>query len=208
MTSQQQTLFECQTSTLHARDFLAKIIALFLQSEQDLKGHEVAYSMKYAESHSLKNLNIFSLRMSKDCFQSVENYISETSLLPWRSWGISLNGRCVTADVYYHTTDPECLLSDIVETCSENQYSLSLKSLTYLMNQQSQKRNKALSIVCLHAKEAPRSMKLTSASKVMDLEDLHQGNCSNCKASCQSMQTKQEKPAFQWENYGDKPAIA
>lgn len=194
-TFEQLSLEKYPTSTVSVPDFLAKITASLHQCDSALKAIEVASFMKSAESPELKNLNIFSLKTSRDYFQSVEQCISQTSLLPWRNWGISLNGRCVTADVYCPITDPGCSLSDIVEMPLKGQSFLSMKSLTLLLNKKN-RGQKHMSLVCLQERAAPRLMKLTSVSLGQGQDDLHQGNCLSCKVSCQNTQTKHSRLAY------------
>ena len=60
---------------------------------------------------------------------------SKRSSQPWNSWGIALNGKCLTADFLESLkTEKECSLSDILEDSVDEQYFLSQKAIERLMS--------------------------------------------------------------------------
>ena len=76
--------FPKQTATVE--DFRARALAL-LESEEVSKIHEALYSLKSCDWQEYGNLNIFSLRTSKDCFPTMEEELSEQSSQLWGNTG-------------------------------------------------------------------------------------------------------------------------
>lgn len=114
-TSEQLMLPQFETTTLSLEDFLANLSVL-LASGEDLKILEAHYSLKSAASLGLAELNIYSLRTSKDC----SIIIRERHLKPlserWMNWGMTVNGKCLTAKTTEcHKTGNGCSLSQIEE---------------------------------------------------------------------------------------------
>ena len=60
---------------------------------------------------------------------------SKRSSQPWNSWGIALNGKCLTADfLECPKIGKECSLSDILEDSVDERYFLSQKTVERIMN--------------------------------------------------------------------------
>ena len=95
-TSEQLTLPQFQTTTLSLEDFLANLSVL-LASGSDLKILEAHCSLKSAESLGLNELNIYSLRTSKDCSTIIKGKHLKPLSERWMNWGMTVNGKCLTA---------------------------------------------------------------------------------------------------------------
>jgi len=125
--SEQLMLMPYRNTISSVRDFLARVSAL-LESGEDLKILEAHSSLKYAESYGLKDLAIYSLKMSKACSPTM----MATPLKPlserWMNWGMTVNGKCLTARITEsHKTGKGCSLSDILEENPDQKYFLSEK---------------------------------------------------------------------------------
>ena len=134
-TSGQLMLMEYQTTTSSVRDFLARV-SLLLGSEEDLKILEAHSSLRYAGSYGLKDLAIYSLRMLKGFSPTTMEIPSKPYSERWMSWGMTANGRCLTARTsVFHKTGKGCSLSDILEDNPGSKYFLSEKQTKYIQNQ-------------------------------------------------------------------------
>ncbi|VIU31295.1 DNA methylase [Streptococcus pneumoniae] len=89
MTSQQyqMTLFEeSEVWTLSVEDFRAKLSQL-QETDEVLKIHEELCSLELLGSHLFSDLNIYSLRMLKDCSITKMELHSRPLSQPWMNWG-------------------------------------------------------------------------------------------------------------------------
>lgn len=101
---------------------------------KDFKIYEERYSSRFPELRRLKDLRCFSLKTSQDSSLTMEVKPSIPSLIPWKKWGIGLNGKYLTANIsVFPKLGKECLLLDILEKEISPQYFLSQKAVTGLM---------------------------------------------------------------------------
>ena len=132
-TSEQLTLISYQNTTFFVRDFLVRVSQL-LGSEEVLKILEAHSSLRYAESYGLKELRIYSLRMSEDSSPMMKGIPFKPSSERWMNWGMTVNGRCLTAKTSESPrTGKGCSLSDILEDAPDQKYFLSENTLNGLM---------------------------------------------------------------------------
>ena len=125
MTLQQLNLGICHEPTATVQDFLAKVSVL-LASEEVSKIHGALSSLKSCGWRKYKDLNIFSLRTSRDCFHTMEKELSAQSSRLFMNWGTMQNGRCLTAKISEsRKTGKGCSLSDILEESVDEKYFLS-----------------------------------------------------------------------------------
>lgn len=92
MTSQQyqMNLFEeSEVWTLSVADFRAKLSQL-QDTDEVLKIHEELCSLKLLGSHLFSDLNIYSLKMSKDCSITKMELHSRPLSQPWMNWGYNV----------------------------------------------------------------------------------------------------------------------
>ena len=127
MTSQQYqtTLFEeLDGLTLSAEDFRVRLSAL-RESGKDLKILEELYFLKSHGSHLFSDLACYSLRTSKDSSIMMGGIHSRPSSQPWMNWGMTLNGKCLTAKILESPKIGNvCSLSDILEENVPEEYFL------------------------------------------------------------------------------------
>ena len=128
----QQSLFQITTYSLE--DFLAKLLVL-LENEKDLEILVELSSLKYAELWKRRNLIFFSLKTSKGYLITTTGTRSELSSIAFQNWGITVNGKCLTARISEsHKTGKECSLSDILEEQVDEKYFLSEKVVKRLLS--------------------------------------------------------------------------
>ena len=92
MTSQeyQMNLFEeSEVWMLSVEDFRARLSAL-QETDEVLKIHEELCSLKLQGSHLFSDLNIYSLKTSKDCSTTTEELHSRPFSEPWTNWGYNV----------------------------------------------------------------------------------------------------------------------
>ena len=128
MTSQQYqtSLFEeSDVWTLSVEDFRARLSAL-QETDEVLKILEELCSLRLLGSHLFSDLNIYSLRMSKDSsITKTELHLRPLSQ-PWMNWGTMWNGKALTAKILESPkTERGCLLSDILEEKVPEEFFLS-----------------------------------------------------------------------------------
>ena len=137
-TSQQLTLIPCPTSTVLSADFLAKLFQSLGDAEA-LTIPEGRSSLTLREYCEQNNLDYSSLKMLKDFSATTTEILSKPSSLRLRSWGMTSNGKCLTARI---TESPKIAsglsLSDILETHPDPKYFLSEKMTDYIMRQMRQ----------------------------------------------------------------------
>lgn len=140
MTSQesQMSLFEeSEVWTLSVEDFRAKLSAL-QETDEVLKILEELCSLKLLGSHLFSDLNIYSLRTSKDSSATKTELHLRPLSQPWTNWGMMWNGKCLTARI---SESPKignvCLLSDILEENVPEEFFLSVDKASRLVTNQS-----------------------------------------------------------------------
>ena len=123
-----------QTSIFSLGDFLVKH-SLLLEKEKGLKIRGEHYFTKLLESYKLKDLNIFSLKMLKDCYHTIEGEPLPPSSLHFQSWGMLYNGWFLTASfLEFPRTEKGCSLSEVLEENPSQKYYLSEKSIKTIMS--------------------------------------------------------------------------
>jgi hypothetical protein len=116
-------------------DFLAPLLAL-LESEQDfpwrtLEAHSL---LKCLDSLGIKEYHTSSLRMSKDSSTTTKDEPSESSSASWMTWGMTVNGSCLTAKTSVsRNTENGYSLSQILEDNPDQKYFLSDKQVEAMM---------------------------------------------------------------------------
>ena len=112
----QMSLFEdSEVWTLSVEDFRARLSQL-QETDEDLKILEELCSLRSQGSHLFSDLNIYSLKMSKDSLTMTKEIPSRLSSQRWISWGTTWNGKCLTARILESLkTGNVCSLSDILE---------------------------------------------------------------------------------------------
>ena len=95
-TSEQLTLLPYQNTTSSVRDFLAKVSQL-LETEGDTRIQGEHSFLKYAESYGLKSPRFLSLRMSGGYYPTIKELQRLLSSNPLMNWGMTVNGKCLTA---------------------------------------------------------------------------------------------------------------
>ena len=101
MTSQQYqtSLFEeSDVWTLSVEDFRARLSRL-QETDEVLKILEELCSLRLLGSHLFSDLNIYSLRMSKDSSIMKTELRLRPLSQPWMNWGTMWNGKCLTARI-------------------------------------------------------------------------------------------------------------
>ena len=140
MTSQQYqtSLFEdSEVWTLSVEDFRARLSAL-RETDEVLKILEELCSLRLLGSHLFSDLDIYSLRMSKDSsIMKTELHLRPLSE-PWTDWGMMWSGKCLTAKISESLKiGSECSLSDILEDNVPETFFLSDEKVSQLVVNQS-----------------------------------------------------------------------
>lgn len=103
------------------------------ETDEVLKIHEELCSLKLLGSHLFSDLNIYSLRMLKDCSITKMELHSRPLSQPWMNWGTTWNGKCLTARI---SESPkignECSLLDILEKEAPEEFFLWVKTKRYM----------------------------------------------------------------------------
>ena len=134
----QMSLFEeSDVWTLSVEDFRARLSAL-QEIDEVLKIHEELCSLRLLGSHLFSDLDIYSLRMSKDSSTMKTELHLRPLSQPWMSWGMMWNGKCLTARI---SESPKignvCSLSDILEENVPEEFFLSAEKTSQLVANQS-----------------------------------------------------------------------
>ena len=98
---------------------------------------EVLYSLNCVGSHRRKDLDCFSLKMSKGSLVTMKGRPLEQSSARWMNWGMMRNGRCLTVRTMVSPrTGKGCSLSGILEPndCVDEKYFLSEKAIKGIIN--------------------------------------------------------------------------
>ena len=140
-TSEQLMLTQFQTTICSRRDFLARVSAL-LEKGGDLRTQGEHYFLTSAESFELNDPAIVCLKTSKDSYPTTTGKLSRLSWNRWQNWGMTANGRCLTARISeFPRIGKECSLSDILEKNPNQKYFLSEKSMKTLEREIQKGRN-------------------------------------------------------------------
>nr|DAR68756.1 MAG TPA: hypothetical protein [Caudoviricetes sp.] len=137
----QMTLFEESDMLMSSvEDFRARLSQL-QETDEVLKIHEELCSLKLLGSHLFSDLNIYSLRMSKDSSITIEEIPLRSSSQRWMNWGTMWNGKCLTAKILESPKiESVCSLSDILEENVPEKFFLSDQAtkrlIAYHSNQQ------------------------------------------------------------------------
>ena len=132
----QQKLIQRTSRTLisFVRDFPVR---RFLSPAEDaaLKMPEVRSSLKLSECLEKSDLNIFYLKMFPVCLTMTKGGLLRKSSLRYQTWGMVLNGRCLTARIsVFPKPGKECTLSDILTKDVPEKYYLSQSATLRLLN--------------------------------------------------------------------------
>jgi hypothetical protein len=123
------------TSTVSFEDSLVRLLAS-LEKGEVLKIPEERSSLNLREYCEQNSLDYSSLRMLRDCSVTTTERLSAPSLPRLMSWGMTVNGKCLTAKITEcHRTGSESSLSDILEEHPDPKYFLSEKAQITLMSQ-------------------------------------------------------------------------
>ena len=126
---QQQSL----TSICSVEDSPANRFQLLVEG-RDSRILEELCSLRYVGSHKRKDLECYSLRMSKDSLATTTEGHSPPSSYRWMNWGMMSNGKCLTVRILEcHRIGRGCSLSDILEKNPPEKYFLSEKLLIKIM---------------------------------------------------------------------------
>lgn len=134
----QQTL---EGSTLRPYQGLTYYARAFLASPSAWRGRDggsrtrgAHFSLKSLGSLKSPDLAFYSLRMSRDSFRMTKDGRSTASSLSWMRWGMTANGKCLTANTSEsRRTEKGSSLSGILEANPGERYFLSDKALGSLL---------------------------------------------------------------------------
>lgn len=128
-----------QTLTFWLRDFLASLSVL-LEKEKVLTMQEERSFLMSQGFVPKKNQNMWFLKTLKVYYLMKGAELSKQSLGFLPTWGISLNGRFLTAKILESPKiGKECSLSDILEKNPDQKYFLSERTIKKILNQTKQK---------------------------------------------------------------------
>ena len=137
MTSQesQMSLFEeSEVWTLSVEDFRVRLSRL-QETDEVLKILEELCSLRLLGSHLFSDLNIYSLRTSKDSSATKTELRLRPLSQPWTNWGTMWNGKCLTAKISESPKiESVCSLSDILEENVPEEFFLSQTLANKLIN--------------------------------------------------------------------------
>ena len=123
----------CQTLTSWLEDFLVKLSAL-LESEKDLMTQEEHSFLKSQGFSKTKDPDIFYLKTYEVYYLTTKEKLSRQYLRFSPTWGISLNGKYITAKITTsHKGERECLLKDILEENVPEKYYLSEETMRKIL---------------------------------------------------------------------------
>jgi len=132
----QQTLFPI--SNFSSEDSLVKRF-LSLANVEVLTILVELCSSSFAALREISNLGFCCLRMSKDYSITKGGKHSELSSARWMSWGMTVNGKCLTANISaFPKIEKGCSLSDILEENPDPKYFLSETFKKYLTRRSEQ----------------------------------------------------------------------
>ena len=125
VTQETSTQTPCRILTYCAPDSLVSHFHK-LVNEKDLMIQEVLSSLKLPEWLEPKDLNIFCLKTYPDSYRMTKAGRFVPSSVRLMSWGIMLNGKCLTArTLESHKPENECTLSAILTPAVPEKYYLS-----------------------------------------------------------------------------------
>ena len=120
-------------------DFLAKHSVL-LENGKDFKTLEAPCFLRLQEYLKLKDLNLFSLKMSKGYSITKKGKLLERSFTRWQNWGMKFNGWYLTANfLEFPRTERGYSLSEVLEENPDQKYYLSEKATKNLLEKQTSK---------------------------------------------------------------------
>lgn len=123
-----------QTSTYLSEDSLASLLAS-LENGEDLKIPEGRCSLNLREYCEQSNLDYSSLRTLKDFSATTTETLSEPSSPRLMSWGMTANGKCLTARITeFPKIGSASSLSDILEEQVDPKYFLSQEVTAKILN--------------------------------------------------------------------------
>jgi hypothetical protein len=112
--------FPCQPSQL-------------LESVKDLPTSEVLFSLKSLGLLGKSNHAFYCLKTSKAYYLTTKGRHSLPSLSRWMNWGMTSNGKCLTAKISaFPKTGSGCTLWDIIEVNPDRKYFLSEKQKQFI----------------------------------------------------------------------------
>ena len=124
-TAQKSTHIIYQTLICSVEVFLAKH-SQSLENAEDLKTLEVLCFLKLREFLKLKDLKLYSLKMSKAYSITTKGRLLESSFKRWMNWGMKFNGWYLTANFSeFPRTERGYSLSEILEENPDQKYYLS-----------------------------------------------------------------------------------
>ena len=126
-----------EKSILYVEDFPVKL-SQSLESNWDLKILEELCSMKLLERPNKSNHAICFLKTSETFYRTTKEKRSRECLKSYMTWGMTLNGKCLTAKISeFPKTEKECSLSDILEENVPEEFLLSQKVASKLIQSKS-----------------------------------------------------------------------
>ena len=133
----QMTLFEESDMLMSSvEDFRARL-SLLQETDEVLKIQEELSSLKSQSSHLFSNLDIYSLKTSRDSSTMTKAIPLRQSSQRWMNWGMMWNGKCLTAKTLESPKiESVCLLSDILEENVPEEFFLSEETQNRLMSYQ------------------------------------------------------------------------
>ena len=134
-TEMQQKLIQSNYQTLicSVEDFLANHLVLLEKGEVS-RIPEAHCFLRLQEYLKLKDLNLFSLKMSKAYSITTKGKLLKSSFKRWMNWGMRFNGWCLTANFSeFPRTENGFSLSEILEERVNPKYYLSKKSVEKLI---------------------------------------------------------------------------
>lgn len=121
----QMSLFDDSDElTLSLEDFRAKLSAL-PEKDEDLQILEVHSFLRSHALHLFSNLCIYNLRMWKDSSVTTKAIPLRQSSQHWGNWGMTRNGKCITANIMSPKIESASTLLDILENNVDDKYFLS-----------------------------------------------------------------------------------
>ena len=134
VTQEQSIRQKLETLISLLQDSLASPIVA-LGDELHSKTQEVLCSLKLQDSLKPSDLRFFSLKTYPDCYRLTRGKISKSSLKHFPTWGIYLNGWCLTApNSVCRNKGGGSTLSDILEKNVPAEYSLSEVAMRKLLS--------------------------------------------------------------------------
>lgn len=133
MTQETCSRTTCRDSTSYAEDFLARL-SQSLENGPGSQTREELSSLRSPGWLGQSDLTIFYLKMYPDCYRITKAGRSIPSSVRYQTWGITWNGRCLTARISEsHSPENGCILSDILMQDVPEKYYLSREQTERLL---------------------------------------------------------------------------